>query len=238
MPIQNYKIKGMHCASCANIIERKLKKIEGIGEVNASYATESAQIDQGLISINELNKVIIPLGYSLEHDHGINKQGIDHKSGKTDNERNSDLFDLKKKVIFSVPIVIFSAIVMASEIFGKEIAPFAIMARIMPILAVFMLIYVGKPYLLGVWRFARHRQANMDTLIGIGTLTAFIYSFAITAFNESLRPWLDVDITYYDVTIIVIGFITLGKYLEARAKAKTSRALKALLSLQAKFALV
>ena len=78
----------------------------------------------------------------------------------------------------------------------------------------------------------------MDTLIGIGTSAAYLYSFSIMAFQESLRPFINVDHTYYDVTIVVIAFITLGKYLEARSKIKTGDAIEKLLNLQAKTALV
>ena len=78
----------------------------------------------------------------------------------------------------------------------------------------------------------------MDTLIGIGTVTAFLYSLTVSAFEESLRPFLDTEHTYYDVTIVVIAFITLGKYLEAQSKIKTGDAIEKLLNLQAKTALV
>src|SRR3989344_2568600 len=78
----------------------------------------------------------------------------------------------------------------------------------------------------------------MDTLIGIGTVAAYLYSFAVTAFEDVLRPFINVDATYYDVTIIVITFIALGKYLEARSKLKTGDAIEKLLNLQAKNALV
>jgi Cu2+-exporting ATPase/Cu+-exporting ATPase len=97
---------------------------------------------------------------------------------------------------------------------------------------------VGQPYLLGVYRFVRYGKANMDTLIGIGTSAAFIYSFVISAFEETLRPFINVDHTYYDVTIVVVAFITLGKYLETASKLKTGDAIEKLLNLQAKTKLV
>ncbi|MCX6790385.1 MAG: heavy metal translocating P-type ATPase, partial [Candidatus Kaiserbacteria bacterium] len=78
----------------------------------------------------------------------------------------------------------------------------------------------------------------MDTLIGLGTSAAFLYSLIVSSFEETLKPFINVDVTYYDVTIIVITFIALGKYLEARAKVKTGDAIEKLLSLQAKTALV
>lgn len=71
----------------------------------------------------------------------------------------------------------------------------------------------------------------MDTLIGLGTSVAFIYSFIVTAFEETLAPYINVGHNYYDVTIVVITFITLGKYLEATSKLKTGDAIEKLLSL-------
>jgi len=84
----------------------------------------------------------------------------------------------------------------------------------------------------------RYGNANMDTLIGIGTSVAYLYSFILMAFEEPLRQFVNVNHTYYDVTIVVITFITLGKYLEARSKLKTGDAIEKLLNLQAKTALV
>ena len=78
----------------------------------------------------------------------------------------------------------------------------------------------------------------MDTLIGIGTVAAFLYSFAVSAFEDVLKTFINVEYQYYDVTIVVITFIALGKYLEARSKIKTGDAIEKLLNLQAKTALV
>lgn len=78
----------------------------------------------------------------------------------------------------------------------------------------------------------------MDTLIGIGTSVAFLYSFILSAFEEALAPYLNVEQSYYDVAIVVIAFIALGKYLEAKSKLRTGDAISKLLNLQAKTALV
>jgi Cu2+-exporting ATPase/Cu+-exporting ATPase len=110
--------------------------------------------------------------------------------------------------------------------------------HLLPIFATYILFVVGKPYLLGFYRFLRYGKANMDTLIGIGTVAAFLYSFAVSAFEDVLKPFINVEYQYYDVTIVVITFIALGKYLEARSKIKTGDAIEKLLNLQAKTALV
>ncbi|MCC7432891.1 cadmium-translocating P-type ATPase, partial [Candidatus Peregrinibacteria bacterium] len=154
--------------------------------------------------------------------------------------------ELKKNLKTIIPLVTISIAMMVWDILGENLKIIPSMTatvreffhHLQPIMATYMLFSIGKPYLIGVWRFFKFRVANMDTLIGIGTFTAFIYSFIISAFEESLAPFIDVNILYYDVTIVVIGFITIGKFLEANAKAKTNQALQSLLSLQAKSAIV
>ncbi|MCX6787483.1 MAG: copper-translocating P-type ATPase, partial [Candidatus Kaiserbacteria bacterium] len=109
---------------------------------------------------------------------------------------------------------------------------------LLALMAIYALFVVGKPYLFGFYRFLRYGKANMDSLIGIGTSAAFVYSIIVTVFREAVRPFVNVEVTYFDVAIVVIAFITFGKYLEARAKLKTGDAIEKLLNLQAKTALV
>ena len=149
-----------------------------------------------------------------------------------------------RKMVLGNPMTILSIFIMAgtfcsSRLDGKE--PYVwseFFHHLLPIMATYILFVIGKPYLLGLYRFLRYGKANMDTLIGLGTLVAYLYSFIVTALDETLRPFINVEQTYYDVTIIVIAFITFGKYLEARAKVKTGDAIEKLLNLQAKTALV
>jgi Cu2+-exporting ATPase/Cu+-exporting ATPase len=160
-------------------------------------------------------------------------------------EKLVELAEMRTKVRIAIPLAIFSGVVMTWELLGQfNIVPAVpyvwseFFHHILPLMATYMLFVVGKPYLLGMYRFFRYGAANMDTLIGIGTSAAFLYSFVVTAFMESLRPYINVDHTYYDVAIVVIAFITLGKYLEAKSKLKTGDAIEKLLNLQAKTALV
>ncbi|MDP3962562.1 MAG: copper-translocating P-type ATPase, partial [bacterium] len=160
-------------------------------------------------------------------------------------EKLAEVADMKAKVMSAIPIAIIAALVMTWEILAQSgwisemnatVEEF--FHHLMPLLATYILFVVGKPYLLGFYRFLRYGKANMDTLIGIGTVAAYLYSFAVTAFEDVLRPFINVDFQYYDVTIVVITFIALGKYLEARSKIKTGDAIEKLLNLQAKTALV
>jgi Cu+-exporting ATPase len=256
-----YKVKGMHCASCASIIERTVKKIDGVSDISVNSGTENAKIlfNGSEINSEDFNKKLEPLGYSLIEDmphanHGMTAKEMgmsedEHAEHLGLNQSKKDklleIKDMKIKVMSAIPIAVFSFFVMAWEILAKykvvgemsnTIEEF--FHHLMPILATYILFAVGKPYLLGFYRFLRYGKANMDTLIGIGTVSAFIYSFVVTAFEESLAQFINVNATYYDVTIIVITFIALGKYLETKSKLKTGDAIEKLLNLQAKTALV
>lgn len=243
---QSFKIKGMHCASCASTIEKELKKTDGVLSAEVNYGNESAKIsfDSGKIHPEQLSKTVETLGYSLvipmAEDHAMHMNMQQSKDDKL-----QELHDLKIKVISSIPPAIFSIFIMTWDILAefKLTSPMPyvwgeLFHHLLPVLASYIIFVVGKPYLMGVWHFVRHGRANMDSLIGLGTSAAFLYSLLLSALETPLRPYLDVDQTYYDVTIVVIAFITLGKYLEMRSKLKTGDAIEKLLNLQAKTALV
>lgn len=246
--IKIYKVKGMHCASCANIVERAVKKLDGVESISVNNVNERARIsfDENLNSVESFNKVLEPLGYSLEpekHDDDIHSEHLGLNQSKE--EKLKELKQMKNGLIGALPVAIFSIFVMGWEILAKYnlASPmsdtiFEFFHHLLPILATYIFITLGKPYLLGVYRFFRYGKANMDTLIGLGTGTAFIYSFIVTAFEETLRPYLDIHYNFYDVTIVVITFVALGKYLEARSKLKTGDAIEKLIGLQVKTALV
>ncbi|MFA6404875.1 MAG: heavy metal translocating P-type ATPase [Candidatus Paceibacterota bacterium] len=250
---QTFKIKGMHCASCAGIIEKTFKKTEGVQSAEVNYGTETAKISFDELKTNPqyLSEKIEKLGYSLEipsaKDMGMSLD--EHSShlgtNQSKKEKLAEVADMKVKVWSAIPLAFIAGFVMTWDILAQYGVAIEMSYTIkeffhhlLPIFATYTLFVVGKPYLLGFYRFLRYGKANMDTLIGIGTSAAFLYSFAVTAFEEVLRPFMNVDYQYYDVTIVVITFIALGKYLEARSKIRTGDAIEKLLNLQAKTALV
>ena len=255
-----YRVKGMHCASCAGIIERTFKKTEGVGDVEVNYGTETAKIsyDDSQVSVKNLSEKIEKLGYSLVWDEKTNHEPTAEEMNMTPDEHSAhlglhqtkaeklaELADMKNKVLSAIPLAIFAIFVMSWDVLAQySLVPemshtlYEFFHHLLPILATYILFVVGKPYLLGLYRFLRYGHANMDTLIGIGTVSAYIYSFIISAFEDNLRPFIDVEHQYYDVTIVVITFIALGKYLEVKSKIKTGDAIEKLLNLQAKTALV
>ncbi|MDP1706309.1 MAG: heavy metal translocating P-type ATPase [bacterium] len=254
MHTQTYKVKGMHCASCSSVIEKTFKKVEGVQSAEVNYGTEKAKVsfDPSKTNPHDLSKYIEPLGYSLEVPTTADEMGMSESEhaahlglNQSKKEKLAEVVDMRIKVLSAIPLAIFAAFVMSWDILAQYgfVSEMSYVVKeffhhLLPLMATYILFVVGKPYLLGFYRFLRYGKANMDTLIGIGTVAAFLYSFAVTAFEETLKLFINVDYQYYDVTIVVITFIALGKYLEARSKIKTGDAIEKLLNLQAKTALV
>lgn len=245
MTTQIFKIKGMHCVSCASIIEKKVSKISGVSSVSVNYANEKAHIDfdQDVTTAQSINEDMETLGYSLVLSETKNTNTHDHMN--MDVEGGTDLMVLKNKINFVLPLTIIFFLLMMWEILARTTSgipnlpiPMELFNIVSMVIATVFLFWVGKPFISGVGRFIQHRVSNMDTLIGIGTLTAYLYSVIITLL-PSVRLIAGLpEYTYFDVTIVVIGFITLGKYLEANSKKNTGDAIEKLLNLQAKTALV
>lgn len=233
MKTQTFPITGMHCASCAQLITKKLQKLPGVTNVSVNYATEQATVtfNTTQTSTTIMNQTIRPLGYTLTD---------------TNTETNLQHHSPAHAPLISLLFVGIALATMTWEL-GEGIIFFIppmprvyeeFFHHLMPILATIMLFTIGIQYLTAIGRFIRYRIANMDTLVGIGTLTAFFYSFVVSAFEIPLTPYINTTHTYYDVTIVVIGFITIGKYLESQAKRHTSDAVKKLIGLSAKTATV
>jgi Cu2+-exporting ATPase/Cu+-exporting ATPase len=258
--IKKFNIKGMHCASCGAIIKRTLQKQEGVEACEVNYATETAKIsfDESKISPETMSKKIEPLGYSFrmpaEHKghimpDGTVMTGMDHSEhlglNQTKEEKLQELNEQKQKVQFVLPLANLVFALMLWEIAGsfftvlpKFFLPMDLYNTILLVLATPVLFWAGKQFLVGVWSFLKHGAANMDTLVGLGTLIAFVYS-AIVVLFPFVKTKLNLpDLVFFDVTIVVIGFIVLGKYLEMRSKLKTGEAIEKLLNLQAKTAIV
>jgi Cu2+-exporting ATPase/Cu+-exporting ATPase len=249
MPEQIYKVRGMHCASCASLISKNILKLDGIEKAEVNFATETAQIEfePDKVSLKKMNQAISKLGYSLSETGQaaaasyIQKHHDDH-----DHHESADLSRpgiLKIKLSLLGALAVFA--LMVWDILGRLFPVVPELPLSMElwnganlIIATLIILFVGQPFLQGVIRFARYGAANMDTLIGIGTLSAYLYSVMITIFPNWRQSLGLPEYTYFDVVVVVIGFVTFGKYLEARSKHRTGEAIKKLIGLQAKTALV
>ncbi len=250
MTNKTLKIKGMHCASCATIITNKVSKLKGVDTVNVNFATEKVNVsfDDNVVTVPQMNNEIEKLGYTFideNNSHAMEDHSMHTGINESKEEKMKELLTMKTKTQFVLPIALLVFILMMWDIGAKLFTsipnlplPMSVFNTISMVLASVVLFWIGQPFLQGVVKFAKYRVANMDTLIGIGTLVAYLYSISIMLFPLTRVALKLPETTYFDVTIVVIGFVMLGKYLEARSKLRTGEAIEKLLGLQAKTALL
>ncbi len=252
MTSKTYSVKGMHCASCAAIITRKLSAVEGIGKADVNLATEKARIEftgNGLTD-EALNQLLGKYGYGLEAEQpsssAESKQGAaGPPSGRLKKEKEQELIEQRNRVLIALPLALAFFTAMMWEIAARSfpaLPPLPVdmdtFNSVALLVSSYMVFRMGAPFLHGIVMFVRSGAASMDTLIGIGTLVAWTHSTFITLFPH-LRDALGLPHdTYFDAAIVVIGFVLLGKYLEARSKMRTGEAIEKLIGLQAKSAIV
>ncbi len=248
----------MHCASCASTIKRKLEKLPGVEKAHVNLATETAEVSTSRhVATSTINQAISPLGYTM-HDmklsdtldpksphYGHDMGAVVTSDSTKKAEKLAELDKLRQKTYFVMPIALIVFVLMIWDLLSSQFGflpklPLSMMTfnSLSFVLATPIMFWIGQPYIQGVARFIRYRVANMDSLVGIGTLVAYIYSSTLLLFPGIHAALSAPEGLYFDVTIVVIGFITFGKYLEASSKLKTGEAIEKLLGLQAKTALV
>jgi Cu+-exporting ATPase len=219
MAKKEIKIGGMHCASCANIISRALNKIEGVKEANVNFATQKATVHYDSAKTNEqaIVQAIKGKGYSV---------GSADEQGEMDRLRL--LFEIS--IVFTVPAVLIGMFMMKDSLFflGLQM-PFA--EIFLFILATPVQFLVGSEFYKGAWKALKNFSANMDTLIAMGTSAAYFYSVYLVWFSN--KPG-----QYFEAVTVIITLVLLGRLLEARAKSKTSEAIKKLIGMSAKTATI
>ena len=219
---KSFPIVGMHCASCAKLIERKLSKVPGVVSCAVNYGSEQATIEADKeIKDQDLVDAVNDIGYKAI----IKSEGEKTPDEIKEEEKGKELSRLKIKVIISG--VLSSIILLGSfpELFGFGLNTLVLLALATPVQ-----FWAGWEFYLATWSGLRNRAASMDTLIAIGTTAAYGYSvFSLFGVVKG---------TYFDTAAVIITLILLGRFLEAKAKAHTSDAIKKLLGLAAKTARV
>jgi Cu+-exporting ATPase len=219
------KIGGMTCASCAQNIENALKENEGIIEANVNLATEKAVVvyDPQEIDYKGIKKIIEATGYRvLGKEEGAAKyeRAIEEEQRRYHQARTR----MRVAWAFTIPII---AWMVPEMVFGVAWPTRDIFNIGMILLAVPVLFWAGKETLLSAGKRVSHGRANMDVLIALGTLTAFITGPA--RFFSSI-------LNYAGVSGMIMSFHLLGRYIEAKAKGRASQAIRKLLELEAKTA--
>ena len=194
-------VSGMTCAACARSIERTLSSTSGVTRANVNLATNTATVefDPARVRVADFISVIEDLGYGVPET----EPAVD--AAETQYRRR-----LIVAIIFTVPVMVLGML---------HVAPWIQLALTLPVI-----FYSGAPFYAAAWSAVRHRTANMNTLIALGTGAAFLYSLWETARGGHM--------VYFEAATVIIALILLGRTLEARARIKASGAIRRLIELQ------
>lgn len=230
---KTYPIKGMHCASCVRVIERSLSKTPGVKNAIVNLVTEKATVtyDSEICTEEQIISAVSSVGYKATVEEGI----LSDDQEKAEKAR--EIRKLRNKVgvsLFLGGIILWGSFpgIMntAPELFKNF--------WFQLLLATPVQFWAGWDFYRATIPALKHRTANMDTLVALGTTVAYLYSVFITLFPSVVMNLGLEAMPYFDVATIVIGLILLGRYFEAKAKGQTSEAIKKLIGLQAKTARV
>lgn len=238
----SFPVIGMHCASCARLIERQLKKTPGVTDASVNYGSETASVefDPEACSMDIITQSVTAAGYKAVVTTDAKQTPEDIKEAA----KKAELIDLKTKVIVSALLSTLILLGSFPEWFtGMFTAVSGFYAFLSNPISLLILstpvqFWAGKSFYQATWSGLRNRAASMDTLIVVGTTAAYGFSLLTTLFSRQLSAIGFPMVMYYDTAAVIITLILLGRFFEAKAKAHTSDAIKKLLHLQAKTARV
>ncbi|MGG0299586.1 heavy metal translocating P-type ATPase [Bacillus albus] len=228
-----FTVSGMTCAACANRVEKRLNKLEGVNGATVNFALESATVDfnPDEINVNEMKSAITKLGYKLEVKS-------DEQDGSTDH-RLQEIERQKKKFIISfiLSFPLLWAMVSHFSFTSFIYLPDMLMnSWVQLALATPVQFIIGGQFYVGAYKALRNKSANMDVLVALGTSAAYFYSVYLSI--KSIGSSEHMTDLYFETSAVLITLIILGKLFEAKAKGRSSEAIKKLMGLQAKTATV
>lgn len=221
-----FDVVGMTCAACANRIEKRLNRMDGVQSAPVNFALETVNVtyNPAEVSMSDMEQVITKLGFTLKPKQ--QQQQTDHRQVEIKKQTRKFLFSL----ILALPLLwtMVAHFSFTSFIWMPDILmnPWVQMALATPIQFI-----IGWQFYEGAYKALRNKSANMDVLVALGTSAAYFYSvyLAFSGQHEAL---------YFETSAVLITLIILGKLFEARAKGRSSEAIKKLMGLQAKEAIV
>ncbi|MCR6471459.1 heavy metal translocating P-type ATPase [Bacillus safensis] len=230
-----FDIEGMTCAACANRIEKKINRMDGVDHGSVNFALETLQVTYhpGQTSANDIKDAVQSIGYSLiEPAADQAEEGKkDHRQAAIEKQTARFLFSM----ILSLPLLwamvshfSFTSFIWLPEAFMNPWVQLALAAPVQFI--------VGWPFYVGAYKALRNKSANMDVLVALGTSAAFFYSL-YESIQLAIRGTREAAL-YYETSAVLITLIVLGKLMEARAKGRSSEAIQKLMGLQAKEAVI
>jgi Cu+-exporting ATPase len=234
-------LSGMHCASCALLVERALKKAPGVKQANVNFAAEKAAViyDASVANTASLIAAIKKAGYQAT---ALDPKDTEFEGRKRAQEAAALWRKFWVSAVLSLPMLYFMLLDFFPALPGGASLPpyFGLVSLILTTPVQFI---IGAGFYRGMWSSLRIKTFNMDSLIAIGTSTAFIYSLVnyvtyVVTNGSPLGISGKIPDLYFETAALLIMFVVLGKWLEAKAKGRTSEAIKKLMGLQSKTARV
>lgn len=244
-------VEGMTCASCVARVEKAIGKVEGVKNVSVNIATEKAsfEIDPLRVDIKKIAEIVEDAGYKLKLPTPEDSIRITENGNETsESSKGEDTFykaltkDLVFALILTIPVFIISMSMEFSwfhKLFPSNIDHSKLMENINKVLLIITtpIVFIsGKRFFVIFWNNLKHFAADMNSLVAIGTGTAYIYSLLATLFPDLVVSSGKAPHVYFDSTAVIITLILMGRWLENRAKRKTGAAIKKLLELKPKTA--
>ncbi|HAA44541.1 MAG TPA: Cu+ exporting ATPase [Halomonas sp.] len=226
---QRLAISGMTCASCVKSVQKALERTEGVDTASVNFGTHSAQVF-GSAEMQTLIRAVEAVGYGAEPI-------IDMREAERARAEH-DAKTYQKRLRGSAMSLALAVPLMLSMFFfhPHPMGLGRLYWLVIGLLTLGIMVFPGRHFFVNAWKNLKHHQANMDTLVAMGTGTAWLYSMAVVLF----APWLP-DVAqgiYFEASAMVIGLILLGNAMELKARGRTSDALKRLLDLQSRTARV
>jgi Cu+-exporting ATPase len=240
METTTLKLQGMSCAACAKNIEDAIRSVEGVNECNVNFGAEQATIayDSRQTNLSEIQQAVDDAGYSAQP---MQENVLADEEDTERQERQAQNRKLRRKVW--VACIISAVLVIGSlpAMFGLSI-PLIPMELHEPltqwILTTPVLFWCGASFFINAWKALKRHTATMDTLVAIGTGSAYLYSLFPTFFPQwFIGQGLAPDV-YFEAASVIIALLLLGRLLENRARGHTSDAIRKLIGLQARTARV
>jgi Cu+-exporting ATPase len=233
-------VHGMSCASCVKKVESALTGLEGVITASVNFATERASVQYvpGAVSMDDFRKAVKDAGYEILETGPVEKEDVvDRERAAREAEFQKLKFKLISGIVLAAPVFLLAY----WSAFGldrfyrlsRETSFFLQLIFQTPIQ-----FWVGWQFYVGAWKSAKHRSADMNTLIAVGTSAAYVYSVLALFLPHLFSAQGLAAEVYFDTAGAIIVLILLGRLLEARAKGQTSEAIKKLIGLQAKTARV
>ncbi len=222
-------IGGMSCAGCVASVEKALQAVPGVDEASVSFAEHTALVS-GSVEADTLIRAVVDAGYEAAE-----LKGLDEEQAEREAKEQAHTRQLFKQ---SAAAALVGFPLMAAGMAGRlpALAEGQGFWLFIALLTLAAMLYSGRHFFIGAWKQFKHHNANMDTLIAMGTSSAWVYSLVITLFPDSV-PTL-AQHAYFEAATIIIALINFGSALEMRARGKTSEAIKRLVGLQPKTARV